>query len=67
MWRGATENAAVCKVFLSDLVERGLKTNDGILVVIDGNKALRAAVRDVPDDTAIVQHCQVHKERSKSN
>jgi putative transposase len=64
VWHGATENAAVCKALLSDLVERGLKTDDGILVVIDGSKALRAAVRDVLGDTAIVQRCQVHKERN---
>jgi transposase-like protein len=35
VWHGATENAAVCKALLSDLMERGLKTDDGILVVID--------------------------------
>lgn len=64
VWHGATENAAVCKALLSDLVERGLKTDDGILVVIDGSKALRAAVRDVLGDTALVQRCQVHKERN---
>jgi transposase-like protein len=60
---GATENAAVCKALLSDLVERGLKTDDGILIVMDGSKALRAAMRDVLGYTAIVQRCQGHKER----
>ena len=47
LWEGATENAAVCKFLLADLVERGLKVEEGILVVIDGSKALRAAVREV--------------------
>ncbi|WP_232796716.1 IS256 family transposase [Kyrpidia spormannii] len=64
VWEGATENATVCKGLLTDLVDRGLKTDDGILVVIDGSKALRAAVRDVFGETALVQRCQVHKERN---
>jgi putative transposase len=64
VWHGATESATVCKALLCDLVERGLKTDDGILVVIDGSKALRAAVRDVLGNHAIVQRCQVHKQRN---
>ncbi|ATY84463.1 hypothetical protein CVV65_05420 [Kyrpidia spormannii] len=64
VWEGATENAAVCKALLTDLVDRGLRTDEGILVVIDGSKALRAAVRDVFGETALVQRCQVHKERN---
>ncbi|MCL6577498.1 MAG: transposase [Kyrpidia sp.] len=60
VWEGATENATVCKGLLTDLVDRGLKTDDGILVVIDGSKALRAAVRDVFGEMALVQRCQVH-------
>jgi hypothetical protein len=47
-------------------MRKGERHNEinGILAVIDGSKALRAAVRDVLGDTAIVQRCQVHKERS---
>ncbi|MDQ0191573.1 hypothetical protein J2S03_003444 [Alicyclobacillus cycloheptanicus] len=38
----------MCKALPSDLMEHGLKNDDGILVIIDGSKALRAAaVRDV--------------------
>lgn len=37
---------------------------DGLLVVIDGSKALRAAVRDVLGSSAVVQRCQVHKMRN---
>ncbi|CAB3395958.1 transposase [Kyrpidia spormannii] len=54
VWEGATENATVCKGLLTDLVERGLRTDDGILVVIDGSKALRPAMRDVFGETALV-------------
>ncbi len=64
LWEGATENAAVCKALLSDLVERGLRVEDGLLVVIDGSKALGAAVRDVLGSCALVQRCQVHKKRN---
>jgi putative transposase len=61
---GATENASVCKELLQDLVERGLDTSKGILVVIDGAKALRSAVKAVFGDKALVQRCQVHKMRN---
>lgn len=64
LWEGATENAAVCRSLLQDLVERGLRVDEGILVVIDGSKALRAAVRDVLGSQATVQRCQVHKKRN---
>jgi putative transposase len=64
LWEGATENAAVCHALLTDLMERGLRVDEGILVVIDGSKALRAAVRDVLGPQAAVQRCQVHKKRN---
>ena len=64
LWEGATENATVCRALLTDLVERGLRVDGGILVVIAGAKALRAAVRDVLGARATVQRCQVHKKRN---
>lgn len=64
LWEGATENAAVCKSLLSDLVGRGLQVDQPFLVVIDGSKALAAAVRDVLGRCAVVQRCQVHKARN---
>ncbi|NHM25773.1 hypothetical protein G7K71_01825 [Desulfofundulus sp. TPOSR] len=64
LWEGATENAAVCRSLLEDLIERGLEVTEGILMVIDGLKALRAAVRDVLGPPAVVQRCQVHKKRN---
>ena len=39
---GASENQAVAKGLLGDLVRRGLKTDRKYLFVIDGSKALRA-------------------------
>lgn len=61
---GATENAVACKALLEDLRERGLRTDQSILVVIDGSKALHAAVRAVFGARALIQRCQVHKRRN---
>lgn len=61
---GATENAVACTSLLTNLRERGLRTDRSILVVIDGGKALYKAVRDVFGKRALVQRCQVHKRRN---
>ena len=63
LWEGSTENAAVATALLSDLVERGLDPEQGILFVIDGSKALRRAIRNVFGD-APLQRCVRHKERN---
>jgi putative transposase len=63
LWEGSTENAAVATALLSDLVERGLDPEQGILFVIDGAKALRKAIRNVFGE-APVQRCLRHKERN---
>jgi putative transposase len=65
--QGATENAAVCIDLLEDLRDRGLDTSRRTLFVLDGSKALRAAVRRVCGDQAIVQRCQLHKRRNIEN
>ena len=57
----ATENEKVIKEFLGQLLDRGLKIDEGILVVIDGSKGLKAAVRKVFHHKAIIQRCQWHK------
>jgi putative transposase len=64
LWEGSTENAAVATSLLTDLVERGLDTEQGILCVLDGSKALRKAVRDVLGTHTPVQRCVRHKERN---
>jgi putative transposase len=40
LWEGSTENATVATALLSDLVERGLDPEQGMLFVLDGSKAL---------------------------
>jgi len=57
----ATENRKVCAAFLRELVERGLPIEAGLLVVTDGAKGLRAAVREVCGSAALLQRCQWHK------
>lgn len=61
---GATENGPACTALLTGLRDRGMPTDRSILVVIDGGKALRSAVRDVFGKKAVVQRCQVHKCRN---
>ena len=36
MVHAATENSAVCREFLSELIERGLRYEEGLLYVVDG-------------------------------
>jgi putative transposase len=64
LWDGSTENKAVVRSLLADLVERGLAVDDGLLVVLDGAKALSAAVREVFGDKALIQRCTLHKRRN---
>lgn len=56
-----TENTQVLTPFLRSLVERGLNISQGLLVIIDGSKGLRAAVNKVFGKKALVQRCQWHK------
>ena len=61
---GDTENAVVVTDLLADLVARGLRTDQGILVVLDGAKALRTGIVKVFGDQAILQRCTLHKRRN---
>jgi putative transposase len=60
---GSTENATVVKALLTDLRARGLDVTRPVLIVIDGAKALAAAVREVFDHP-VIQRCQLHKIRN---
>ena len=63
LWEGATENKTVVTALLADLVARGLHYDDGLLLVLDGAKALAAGVREVFGAKAAVQRCTLHKRR----
>jgi putative transposase len=64
LWDGSTENGTVATTLVANLVERGLDVEQGVLVVLDGAKALRKAVRDVLGVHTPVQRCIRHKERN---
>jgi transposase-like protein len=64
VWQGATENTAVVKDLLEDLVTRGLSTERRYFFVIDDAKALRTAIERVFGDRADVQRYQLHKRRN---
>jgi transposase-like protein len=61
---GATENAAAVKSLLNGLREQGLPTERRYLFVIDGAKALRAAIEEVFGSDQPVQRCRNHKMRN---
>jgi transposase-like protein len=56
----ATEHKRTGATFLRELIDRGFAAPAGLLVVLDGAKGRRAAVRDVFGDKAVVQRCQWH-------
>lgn len=61
---GATENATVVSELLEDLARRGLDCTQPRLYVLDGAKALHAAVRRHAGEAALIQRCQLHKKRN---
>ena len=58
---GASENQVVARGLLEDLVQRGVKADRKYLFVIDGSKALRAAIDAVFGTKNPVQRCRHHK------
>lgn len=60
---GETENWEVAKDLFESLVARGLKTDQQMLFVIDGSKALRKAITKIFGQVP-VQRCTRHKERN---
>ncbi len=62
--QGATENAEVVKALLEDLAQRGVKTGEDTLFVLDGAKALTSAVKKIWGKHAFIQRCRIHKKRN---
>ncbi|MGB8380107.1 MAG: IS256 family transposase [Dermatophilaceae bacterium] len=60
---GSTENTTVVKGLLTGLRDRGMDTTKPVLAVLDGAKALTAAVKEVFDQPVIAR-CQLHKLRN---
>jgi len=62
--QGATENAAAVEDLLEQLVARGIDPKAKRFFVIDGAKALRAAINQVFGSQHPVQRCRNHKMRN---
>lgn len=56
-----TENGKVLTCFFEELKERGLRIDQGLLIIIDGSKGVRKAVSAAFAEHALVQRCQWHK------
>lgn len=59
--QAAGENERVCRQFIDNLISRGLRYENGLLVVIDGSKGLLAGIRKALDGYVCIQRCQWHK------
>ena len=64
VWEGATENTTVCQGLLTNLQSRGLRTDRSLLVILDGAQALHTAVTQTFGAAAVLQRCQIHKQRN---
>lgn len=64
IWVGATENSTVVTALFENLIERGLPEDRNYLFVIDGSKALKKGIVAVFGKRAVIQRCQIHKERN---
>ncbi len=62
--QGGTENSTVVQHLLDDLIERGLDPKQRMLIVLDGSKALRKAIKRTFSDRCPLQRCQLHKRRN---
>jgi putative transposase len=60
---GSTENTTLVRGLLVGLRERGLDVTKPIPAVLDGAKALTAAVNEV-FDSPVIARCQLHKLRN---
>ncbi len=61
---GATENTEVVSALLGDLAARGVDFSIPRLYILDGAKALAAAVRKHAGSAALIQRCILHKQRN---
>lgn len=61
---GYTENATVVSQLLDNLVDRGLALSERFLAVVDGGKALKAALVQRWGKRVVLARCQLHKKRN---
>jgi putative transposase len=63
MRQGGTENEGVIKSMFDDMERRGLQKDRPILFVIDGSKAIHAAITKRIENS-FIQRCREHKKRN---
>jgi transposase-like protein len=63
-WEGATENAEVAEMLLTDLEQRGLKLSAKVLFIIDGGKGLAKTLKSRYGRKLVLQRCTIHKDRN---
>lgn len=61
---GHTENSTIVGTLLDNLLSRKLALTDRFLAVLDGAKALKAAVLARWKGRVLIQRCQLHKKRN---
>jgi len=65
--QSATENSEPIRDMFTNLMERGLAWEEGLLCVIDGSKGIRKAIVESFGDKAIIQRCHWHKQENILN
>lgn len=63
LWGGTFENGTLVKDLLADPLERGLCYGNGIVVVVDGPKALAAGVKRMIGHRDVVHRFTLHEHR----
>lgn len=59
--QASSENAQSVGSLLRNLVNRGLKADQGLLFIVDGSKGFYKAIKEIFGSQAVVQRCQWHK------
>ncbi len=59
-----SENATVIKDLLNNMIERGLRYEEGLLCVIDGSKGIYKAIKEIFNDYAVIHRCHWHKRKN---
>lgn len=59
--QSSRENHIAIGQMFSDLINRGLTYEQGLLFVIDGSKGIRKAIEEVFGSKAVIPRCQWHK------
>jgi len=59
-----TENSTCVSQFIDKLKERGLRYEQGLLVVVDGSRGIIKAVREKLAGYVVIQRCRQHKKEN---